>query len=401
MIALLPVLAWLGGAALAASPGGTLWTRTGLSGRPDLLGRPSLRAEQQLGGVLPLAGGWTLSGLGSVRDPSAVGASLTGDLLLLHARWDGPSTAVEGGRFVALDVRGAQHLDGVRVEGGGDVGLRGWAGRRWHPETWRTGTTLVGGGALTARIAPGMPGELGVEGRVTEDGEAQVRPFGALTRRGARGGVATVLVEVAAGDEAGERARLGGDLPVRGGRLGGALRWEGLAEDLLPVALDTPMAWLAPDGYAAADARALRQRGAWVLDAQGGPVVHPGQGVGGSGRVGAGLRRVEGATGGVAAVGAGLGAAALAGGVVDLGVRRAGHGLVADAGCFRLRPSTGPAVTTWEARLTGLVPVRPGRADTALRVRAEAAVGVDRVLAPFGRGGVVLEGALGRPGSGR
>ena len=42
--------------------------------------------QQQLATSLPLGAGWRLDGVGSVRDPAAIGAPLTGDLLLLVPR---------------------------------------------------------------------------------------------------------------------------------------------------------------------------------------------------------------------------------------------------------------------------------------------------------------------------
>lgn len=388
----------LSAGALAAD---AAWMATGVESRPDLTGRPQLRMEQQLGTHLRLNERWSLDGQGALRDPAAPDAPLTGDLLALSATRQGPQSTLRAGRQVRVDPRGALHLDGVSLEWPrDDQALALWSGRLWHPETWRPGSTWAGGLGLDHRLAPGRDLSLGAEARLAPQG-AQTRVFGAFGLRGARGQAGRALAELALGRNPGSRLQLGGDLPLSGSNLGADLRWEDLPEDLLPAALRSPMAWLAPQGYGAAAVRGSRRLGPWRLSAEGGPTLHrqqPGVETGGIGRLAVGLNGGRGPDLGLALVGARRGPAALVGAVVESGLGGEGPRLNADLGCYRLQASTGPGATVWEARLRAGAPLGSAAPQHKLLLRAEVAGGVDRLLQPFVRGGAVLEGRFGAAG---
>lgn len=372
------------GVGLAASP--QLWSTTAVEGRPDLRGRTALRAEQQLSMAAGLGEGWTMVAQGSVRDPSAEDAPLKGDLLRLHVQHDAGIWHIDSGRFARLDLRGAQHLDGAAVEVDlGDWRVSSWAGRRWAPEVWRVDTTLVGGAGAEARVAPGTDAGVGVESRWATGG-TQLRSFVALCRRGSRGAQAIASVEHAALHAAGERAELAGDLPLQYTSIGASVRWENLPEDLLPVGVSTPMQWLAPEGYGVVSLRSTTPLGPLSLDIRGGPAVFREGPMGGQGRAWLSATGRTGLHSAVVAVGGITGDAGLLGGVVEGGVQRGTGSIVADVGVFSLRPSIGPAAQVWEARVRGTLPT----ALSAAHLKLELATGVDRVLAPFVRGGLAL-----------
>jgi len=379
------------GSALAAPA--RLWTTTAVGGVPDLLGRPQARAEQQVATALDLGSGWTLDGLGSVRDPGGQGAPLTGDLLVAHARGPVGTARLEVGRFARLDPRGALHLDGAAVAWSGPVTVSAWGGRLWHPETWRAGQTGVVGASAEGRLAPGVDAAAGAEGRLAGAG-GQARAFSALHVRGARAQALRLTAERALGHQDGARAELCGDLPMRRARLGATARWENLPTDLLPTALANPLTWLAPHGYGVVSVRAQRPAGAALLWTEGGPALHrrldasSPWAAGGLGRAGASAPVAPHLRLGAHAIAAGLSPTWLAGGVVDAALDLGEGQLRADLGVFRIAPSTGPRATTWEGRLSGRAPVGgSGR----VHLRAELAAGVDRLLQPLARGGLALD----------
>ncbi len=283
------------------------WMATGVESRPDLTGRPQLRMEQQLGTHLRLNERWTLDGQGALRDPAAPDAPLTGDLLALSATRQGPQSTLRAGRQVRVDPRGALHLDGVSLEWPrDDLALALWSGRLWHPETWRPGSTWVGGLGLDHRLAPGRDLSLGAEARLAPQG-AQTRVFGAYGLRGARGQAGRALGRACIGSESWQPpAAGGGSAPVavqpgRRSALGGPARRPAACGPAQPHGL------AGPQGYGAAAVRGSRRLGPWRLSAEGGPTLHrqqPGVETGGIGRLAVGLNGGRGPDLGLALVGA-------------------------------------------------------------------------------------------------
>lgn len=395
--------------ATAAPPTGTVRSWSSVDALPDFSGQQLLRLEEQLAAKLDLAPGWSLEGLGSVRDPAALAGSPSVDVLRLSGHYTGRSLAVGAGRLVRTGLQGVEPLDGT-VVGVQDMGARvdAWAGQLWHPEVqsprrlWVTGVET---GWRSSQLV-GLTTGLGWEARLSPE-DIGHRGFGSLSMRGAKEGEVGLLAEVGSADTAPEsRASLRASKPVaRGVRLGANLRWE----ELLPAGAvgPGPLTWLAPDGLAVAEASVLADVNALRLVATGGPTFQPGRpDAGGWGQaaldvpLGGGVEVGGTALGGVAAP------SSVVGGLGRVAVARDRGRAQVEAGRFRFQPLSGPVARPWEARLTGdvaLVPARMAGADgTVLRglaLRSLVSVGSDRTLEPWVRVGMSLVSDFGGGGA--
>ena len=188
-------------------------------------------------------------------------------------------------------------------------------------------------------------------------------------------------------------------------QLGATARWEDLAPVSSPVALDAPLGWLAPDGYAVATADAVLELGPVVWSTIGGPSVHaPGADATAGGMVRSGLDWDPGPVGvGAAAVAATVMESALAGGLLGCRYTAGEVSLGAQVGAFRFTPLAGPQAWVREGRLSvgSSVWSRPQSVLHSLHLRGELAAGTDRVLDPWLRAGVVLSAGAGHLDRGR
>lgn len=379
-----------------------LWSWTAVEGLPNRLGESELRAAEQLAVELAPNRQTTLYGIGAVaKSPEGDGPD-TVELYRLHATWRQPNVVLDAGRLSRWDVRGRHHLDGISaVIGSGRLTGDAWAGQLWHPETWQVGHTLVAGGEVGWRPRPGIHALAGAEARGAPDEGAGLRLHGAGSAWGARGQRALVLLEGQPGE--GARATVDGTLPVADRvelELGG--RWEGLEPATLPIALDSPQAWLGAEGYGVVTAGARLRAGAIFAQAGGGPTFHPQADapLGGSARVEIGAQTAKGLQVGVAGVGAGIGDGWVAGGTVGGGLEHDGLELRAEGGLFRYMPLAGGLSEVAEGRLRAELPLLDRgnlRSTRRLVLATELAAGTDRLLSRWMRGGLALHGTLAGP----
>ncbi len=384
----------------------SLWSWTGVEGVPGADARGYLRAEEQIGLGLELPGGWRAGFLGAARESAAGDRVDTLDLYRAELARDSGPLSWQAGRLARPGVQGIRHLDGAALDAelGGGFSAAAWAGRSWHPELSAPTNTLLAG----AELGLGAPGRsrfaarTGYELRVDDLDFAapnhRLHAFAAASR--ARGGGASLLGELdplAVSDDPGEalRGALRGD--VAAGRwldLGAGARWEGLAPVSQPLALASPMTWLAPGGYAAADVDARVQYGDWALTASGGPAWHPDEAPGGYGRAGIGWQVLPELRVGAGASGGAIGESWVAGGVGELSTSQGPVHLATQAGWFRFAPLSGPAAGVWEARgrLSMELPAPEGDALTLI---TELATGSDRTLESWVRGGLTLRAVVG------
>lgn len=394
-----------------------LWSWTGVEGLPDLSAESRLRAEEQLRLDLRTPQGWRVDALGAVRERALPGTDPTGDLYRLSLRRDFGSerlgkVSLGLGRQVRAGIQGLQPLDGVVIDAGEPgLSVTGWAGRLWHPESWEVGDSYVLGAELRGR--PGdsraIDAGLGAEARMV-DGQAGLRVHGLAAVRDLAGRKATLLAEVdppAIGDgDAALRASLSGRTPLsRNTALSAAARWEGLAPASQPAALTSPMEWLAGEGYGALDLGVQVQEGAWSFGASGAPTLRPSDDEalpGGIGRLWARWQPVEALALGLSSTGAAVGDSWVAGGVAEARLQRDRLGAELEGGAFRLHGISGPTADVWEGRLSAdaLLFEGDGSGLRDLTLAASAAVGSDRVLASWLRGGLVLRGSFGSLGRG-
>lgn len=381
-----------------------LWSWTAVEGLPSRLGETELRAAEQLAVELAPGRRTTIYGIGAVAKSAEGDGPDTVELYRLHATWRQPSLVLDAGRLSRWDVRGRHHLDGINaVIGSGKLTADAWAGQLWHPETWQVGHTLVGGGELGWRPRPGVHALGGAEVRGDLDGAEAVglRLHAATSAWGARGQRALALIEGQPAE--GVRATLDGTLPVAQRlelELGG--RWEGLEPATLPVALDSPQAWLGAEGYGVVTAGARLKAGMVFAQATGGPTFHPQSAdeLGGSARVEVGAQTEQGLRIGVAGVGAAIGDGWVAGGTLGGGLEHDGLDLRAEGGLFRYMALAGGLGEVAEGRLRAEVPLLDRgnlRSTRRLVLATELAAGTDRILSRWMRGGLALHGTLAGP----
>ncbi|MFH1463723.1 MAG: hypothetical protein ABIO70_04980 [Pseudomonadota bacterium] len=383
-----------------------LWSWSGAEALPAWGGEQQLRAEQRVGLALRPPSGFTADMLGSLRDPADGDAGWSADLYRLSFGLLGGRYSANVGRFVLASERGFLRLDGARVDVGiaPSVTLRAWGGRAWEPETFVAGDQGLLGAEV--RVDPGqaLSGGLGWEGRVVEESFVQrLHAFGRA--RDTRGSLATVLGEVAPRESSesplGVAARfdLQGRTPI-GSRVevGAGARWEDLDRAVQPEALTSPMDWLAGPGYVAADVAARARGDVLIVDARVGPTLALGEGgpTGGIGRLGVTALLGDHVSAGVAATGAMADPSWVWGGVAET---RWHPGEVASLGLqggwFRFVPLAGPVANVVEGRLDGAAPlVRGERGELSLA--GQVAAGSDRLLDPWVRAGVALQGTYGK-----
>jgi hypothetical protein len=401
-----PVLLLLLGTASASGRADwRLWSWSGVEARPSYSAESQLRIEQQLGVAVRDPSGLSLDALGAVRDPLV--GSWTGDLYRLSLGFRGPCYTAALGRFVMASERGFLRLDGAQLDIGlaPAVTLHAWGGRSWHPETYLRGDDALLGGELRLDAGGAFSGGAGWEGRLLEAGLLhRVHAYGRA--RNVVGGWATLLAEAApleASDSAlgiPARAALRGFSPLGDAlELGAGLRWEDLERAVQPEALSSPMDWLAGPGYAAAEleARVSHER----IDVSG--VVGPthrmagdGASTGGVGRLGARYALTDHLSAGIAIIGALADPSWVYGTVAEARWQLGGGtALSAEGGWFRFLPLEGPMADVVEGRLNAELPLAAG-AGGDLVLLAQVAGGSDRLLDPWVRGGLSLQGVFGR-----
>ncbi len=392
----------------AAPPPALLRSWSATEALPDFYGERLMRFEQQFAAQVPVADGWHLEGMGSVRDPAAMSAPTEGDLLRLSVHYDQRRISVGTGRLVRSGTQGLEPIDGVLFRGE-DMGTRvdAWGGRVWHPEgvpddeTWVIGTEI---GARSSQHA-GLSSTIGWEGRASL-GQFANRGFASVALRGAREGQLSGMLELGSTADPQSlplRSALRAARPFgRFARIGASARWEGLA----PVASTTnaPMNYLAPDGYGIVDAEARLNLGPVSLDVSGGPTLRPaaetstaGPDVGSMGRGGLRVNVAAPVWLGIGALSAQASDSAIAGGLGEVGIAHDDMSLRFEGAIFDYVAQTGPVARVWEARLLGAGPTwrpRQGALQT-LQVRAQISTGTDRILQPWVRGGAVLIGDFG------
>lgn len=379
-----------------------LWSWTGVEARPSYAAVTQLRVEQQLGVALRLRHGWSLDAVGSVHDP--VVGTVTGDLYRFTLGWAGARAHARLGRLVLAGERGFLRLDGGVVDLGltDALSLRAWGGRTWHPETWEQDASTLAGAELRLDAGGVASGGGGWEARAGEEQQVhRVHAFGRL--RSPDGRWLAALAEAAPMED----AELGGIPPARAtfsgssplgdeAYLGAGLRWEGLAPAVAPVAVDSPMDWLAGPGYLAADLDARVGLAPWTLLLEASPTARVEQGPGISGRAGAELALTQELSTALVAVGATASPSWLLGGVLETRWHPwEPSALRADLGWFRFAPLAGPHANVWEGRLAAETTLL-ARSSGQLVLAGELAGGADRLLQPWLRGGVSLRGTMGR-----
>jgi hypothetical protein len=386
------------------------WSTTAVEAVPDLSGETDLRFRQQLGLSAGLPRGWRVEADGALRYP-ATGDELLIDvhrLAVLAGRGRG-APRLSAGRLVKFDSRGLLPLDGLVVEGDltPGAGAQVWLGRLWSPEGLDVDQSFVGGAA----IAVHPPGRDGAPSRATTlslswmgtetDGRFIHSVTGAANARGPKGGSATADVEL--------RGDAQSDPGVRGGvqavwaatkaiRISPEVSWEGLEPAGHPVALRTPIEWLAGEGYALGGLGATITSGSFGVQLRGAGVLHDPAGdveEGGLARIGMGFTAAEGSRLGVFGLGAGVGASLVTGGGVEAAWHPGVVHLSGEAGLFHDRPIGGPAAPIAEVRLRGGTTLFSNDGTDGLTITADLSAGSDRILAQWMRAGLVIGGALG------
>lgn len=314
------------------------------------------------------------------------------------------------GRQIRLDPRGWLPFDGVAFDAEGTTFVRPavLAGRLWSVEPGEEGHgTWLGGFGFRIR-PPNGKGEAsravaftaGWLGRVGDAGLSHDLAAGAGWRN-PKGANAALDAELRVGAERGSRADLRAYLPV-GSHLALApeLRWE----DLSPVGevsgLRTPMDWLGGEGYGAASLAFDVNAGDIHFQANGGPVMHRDEaGLGGLGRGSLGWQG-DGANAAIFGSAAAIGGSWVAGGGLEGGLALDRVDLDATAGLFRFQPLSQAAANVGEVRLRGTTPLIADSDAGALDLSVEVAAGADRLLQPWARAGILLQGRL-NDGGGR
>jgi hypothetical protein len=380
------------------------WSTTAVEALPDLSGDTRFRLAERFGVAADLGSGWRLNGVGGFRLRAQPHELRATDIWRASVEHRGDNHRLSVGRFVRVDPRGVQRLDGIagELDDGGTTRWGAWLGRRWHPEAPTTTDAWVGGTEVRLRGRT-SDASVGAEARAV-DGELEPRIWIGGSTRSIRGDRASVLVEAGADNEM--RAALEGQTVA--GRwldVGLGVRWEGLAP---ASALDdprSPIEWLAPKGYGIAEATARWRRGDLTATCAGGTTLRPGltsagepdwssavQG-GGQGRAALGYRLDERTDVAVFASSAGLGVSWLAGGGAAFTRIDDGWDVVADAAVWRIAPLDRAPGVIAELRTAGRVDVMDlERSDSrhVIAVGAQLAAGRDRQLSPYLRGGVEL-----------
>jgi len=416
---------------------GDAWART----RHGLLLRASLGDAWSL-----YASGEIHPALASEHDFSLDEA----DLRRLGLRYHGELFSVSAGRFVHLGSAGLRRVDGLGFDLQGELplGLSLWGGRVGHVEALDLPGSM--GGGLEAHGQLGPVG-LGAGYELLRDIEAlEHRAHASSTWRSDQGASVFALVEGGLrsapattdepaedtdtdtdtdteliedepleepGPDMGLRAELASAVPL-GTRatLRAGARWYGLAPAVQPWSSTTVLESIRPTDYGVADlSLELRPQRELRLRVSGGPtfyqqytgwVVEPedleidetleadsDMGLGGTGKLaaewnGLGLYGTSTAVGGSWYAGGGAGLQRSLG-PVDMR---------AEAGMFRFHSLDDSSAWVGEGRLQGdlLLPAQPGWGE--LRLALRAAAGSDRLLSPWYRAGVALQGRLGNAG---
>jgi hypothetical protein len=399
------VLALVGSASATERLDWRLWSWSGVEARPSYAAESQLRLKQQLALSMRDVSGLSLDVSGAVRDPLA--GDWVGDLHRLALGLRGARYSASLGRFVMASERGYLRLDGAQLDLGlaPAVTFHGWGGRSWHPETWEPGDDALVGGEL--RIDPGLvfSGGAGWEGRFVDESLVhRVHAFGRA--RSVGGAWATALAEAAPMEGSDSVLGLPARLALRGqaplnktGSVGAGLRWEDLERAVQPEALSSPMDWLAGPGYLAAELEGRVALERVTLQGSMGPThhLHPEHArTGGVGRAGVGLELNDQITVGAALSGALAQPSWVWGGVAEARWRPGERAcLGVEAGWFRFAPLEGPQADVVEGRLTAAAPLLRGD-DGDLSLLAQVAGGSDRLLDPWVRGGLSLQGTFGR-----
>lgn len=404
------------GWAAAAAPPGTVRSWTGVEARPDFDGNSLLRAEEQLAAQVELGRGWSLEGMGAVRDPAALGGTSQWDLLRLSGHYSRQELALGAGRVVRTGIQGMEPLDGLTVQAGDHWRqVSGWGGRLWHPERLQPRSLWVVGaeGRWRPEALPSLESGLGAEARMGR-ARFQTRGFASLSWRGPREGQVGATGELGTGglDETGAQTELPARASLRASRgmgrrlrLGAALRWE----ELLPAgaAGPGPLQWLAPEGYGVAEGDVVVDLSAVRFSLTGGPTWRPEVAtLGRWGRLGVDVPVGRHVLVGGTALGAAADASSVLGGLAHAQVHGGVGQLRAELGRYRFQAQTGPLARPHEARLLGeLAPW--STAETwlgaaglhALSLRTMLSVGADRTLERWVRGGLVVVGDFGGGGA--
>ncbi len=392
-------------AALASDAGElTTWSLSAVEAVPFLRGDVGLRAAQHLGLYAGLDEGGSFSADLSFRAPPGYDASPAFDLqqlLLVHrAEWG----SLRVGRQSRLDLRGWLPIDGVSVDLRSSPFLEpsAFVGRLWSPEpgedalqTWVGGVGLrlrppVGGGEASRSVAF----DLGWMERLSQAGLSHSLAAGASYRR-PRGGSASLDGELRLGADPGSRAGVRATAFLgRHLALSPELRWEDLSPDAEISALRTPMDWLGGDGYAVASLAARVSLGGLELSLSGGPVAHQDEtGLGALGRGGLSWRG-EGLGVGVFGSGAAVDGSWISGGGLSGELEREHLSARAEAGSFWFQPLDGAAQPVVEGRGRLATPLTSSD-QGGLALALDGAAGMGRLLAPWARATLSLEGTLG------
>lgn len=399
------------GLASAANDAGqlTTWSTSAVEAVPFLGGEVAVRAAEHIGLRAEMEQGGVFSTDLTFRLPpdKSVPASVSVNQLALEQRT--PVGTARLGRQVRLDPRGWLPVDGLSFDAPVSPFFTPtvFGGRLWTPErvedvggTWVAGVNLAlrppdGAGDASRALAFNA----GWMGRLGEQGLSHSLVAGAAFRT-PRGANATADAELRLGGAApGSRAGLRATAILgRHVTLTPELRWEDLSPDGALDGLRTPFDWLGGDGYAAASLATHVGLGPIELVASGGPALHMDEtGLGGLGRASVGWR---GGALRLAAFGSGAAVSGswVAGGGLEGGLGAERLSARAEAAVFRFQPLDGGDATIGEARARLGAPLVATSESGSLTLSLDAAVGADRLLAPWARAGLVLEGRLG-PGA--
>lgn len=403
------ILVALGGRAARADEAGALrtWSTSALEATPDFDGEVWGRARQQIRVEASAGEGAFGADMAIVLPPGRMPVTSFAVHQITYDRAFAQGD-LRVGRMVRLDSRGWMPVDGVSFDAEGTPFFKPSVviGRLWSPEPGEAPSTWVGGVSL--KMHPGNgEGEAsravgftaGWLGRLHDEGLSHSLAAGA-SWRGTRGSGASLDGELrVGGGEDGARAGLRANLPLgRHLTLAPELRWEDLAPATDISGLRTPIDWLGGEGYAVASLAARATAGPLALTASGGPVLHQDEtGMGGLGRGGLGWRGERGSAG-VFGSAAAIGGSWLAGGGVEGGLSAFGAEVDGQIGLFRFQPLAGEQADVGELRLRGTRPLVAERGGAALDLSLEAAMGMDRLLEPWSRAALVLEGQIGEGG---
>ncbi len=394
----------------------------------------------------------SLLAAGQLFLPADGGASYTWDeatIQRIRVILGGPSLSLSLGRFVHVGSLGLIRVDGFKLDlhPEGPVGVHLWAGRIGHAEAVDLGGDL--GGGVQLRLHPGALGlaagydlrrtPIDLMHRVHLSGSVRgktgasllvLAEFGFHTdnRQPAPDGPvedptgedpATEETESVAGESAphepGLRASAHGSIPLGTRavlRLGG--RYYGLPPVTVPWSATSVIETIRPADYGVAEVvldlrpgNGLRIRleggpsiGSKAVgyedvaaDAETPPEVETGVGIGAAGKAAVDYRGL-----GLFGTGTFVGGAWYAGGGLGAQHTVGPLGLRGEGGIYRFQGLDGSGATVGEARFQGQLdlPTRPSWG--AFRVVLRAAVGTDRLLSPWWRAGVALQGSLGRAG---